>query len=104
MSNACGSRILRVVERKRQPEKLDRRDSAICIRYVVGVEFTHLEPEAYEAIRQFVELKTGPTTRWLAPKKYEFVLSKDGFVSETASLEIKEGNNPPLQRTLRPRP
>ena len=27
--------------------------------HVVGVEFTHLEPEAYEAIRQFVEQKAG---------------------------------------------
>ena len=27
--------------------------------HVIGVEFTHLEPEAYEAIRQFVEQKAG---------------------------------------------
>jgi len=27
--------------------------------HVVGVEFTHLEPEAYEAIRQFVEQSAG---------------------------------------------
>jgi len=42
------------------------------------------------------------TIKWLAPRRYRFLISKAGFISEEEERDVVEGDNPPLIKILKP--